>query len=125
MGIHSVGRLAGWPAQDREGVEMANSNWKPSDYVRSGWTQGARARDIHGMTVLAVSPDAVSWCLTGALSASDLVTERDLFRMRRECRGLVGDGLTDWNDDPGRTQAEVVELLERVEALVLGTKEGA
>ena len=98
---------------------MANRNWLPSDYVKAGWCQGAGSRNAEGREVRSAAPDAVSWCLTGGITASSLVTERGWLRMTDAIREIVGKDITGWNDAPGRTQGEVVELLERVEALVL------
>lgn len=86
-----------------------------------GWTQGAYARDADGRDVNPYekwrpSPEAVCFCLYGALAhvASQAGMEKTPF--------LV-DPLpsTKWNDTPGRTQSEVVAALR---AAATSTRQG-
>ena len=86
---------------------------KPSDYVRKGWCQGTMARDAQGKYCPEYSSDAIPWCVYGAVyvtySEDQLRRERILdmlqsFHIR----------LSSWNDDPKRTQAEVIALLESI-----------
>jgi len=56
------------------------------------------------------------WCMFGAIDAiaSD-------YKIGAQCNNVVdrvvGQGLVDWNDAPGRTQPEVVAALRRAAAL--------
>ena len=87
---------------------------RPSDYVRKGWCQGSIARDAQGKSCLETSPDAVQWCLYGAVSAA--------YPYDIQKRGEILDKLPlptnvplgRWNDDPKRTQAEVIALLTSI-----------
>ncbi len=80
------------------------------------WCRGTFARDLYGREVDAVSPLARAWCLEGAVAraawqnrADPAVWEAALALLRREV-GAVGP----WNDQEGRTQAEVLALLDRI-----------
>lgn len=77
-----------------------------------GWTQGAYARDAAG-SACSIGANAQCFCTLGALRlASD--GDRDLARAAaaalRDRHSMVW--IDDWNDTPGRTQAEVVALFD-------------
>jgi hypothetical protein len=92
----------------------------------SHWTQGAYARDASGRVVHPRSPAAVCWCIVGAVKRADVRTERSeeddglrvLLRLFHPSTGQLKDKLyafwvmTDWNDDPSRTHADVLALLD-------------
>ena len=96
--------------------------------VRGGWTQGASARNVRGQTVSPEAPDACSWCATGALDAAcgRLYGSLNIYRvgiaLEHVKRALAAQqwrrGIVVWNDTEGRTQAEVVALLEQAAATV-------
>jgi hypothetical protein len=80
------------------------------------WTQGYYARDAKGALVGPASQRAVCWCLLGAIvrvygrrgHSSCLVASL------REALNLPPDvTLTNWNDAPARTHAEVLDLCRR------------
>lgn len=81
--------------------------------IEKGWTQGALARDELGAEVWPRHPAASCWCLLGAIRRVALGdTEAE------EARQMVFDQLgsvaiATWNDTPGRTQAEVLAVLDR------------
>ena len=88
-----------------------------------GWTQGADARDRDGIPVPGWSERAVCWSLLGALvavlEAQSEATGDDaaISDLARACALLaetldVGS-LETWNDEPGRTQSEVIEAVRR------------
>jgi hypothetical protein len=93
--------------------------------IAFSWTQDADARDADGFPIDPSSPDAVCWSLLGALVAG---YERLLWsdgeraaleELARTCL-LLGDvldsdSLTDWNNVPGRTQADVLAALDRAQ----------
>jgi hypothetical protein len=85
--------------------------------VLKGWTQGFYARTPAGECVSPESETAAAWCLSGALMAANDGTYDD--GMEAEYRAFtllqeaVAAPIPDWNDEPGRTQAEVVEALEK------------
>lgn len=79
--------------------------------VRQGWTQRAEARDASGAPCPIKDPDAVSWCLRAAIIKEGAFTAGFLTRAIRD-RGF--SGVDEWNDHPGRTQAEVIALLDEI-----------
>lgn len=81
------------------------------------WTQGQAARDRHGNGVDYRSPDAVCFCALGACVRS-VSPGYDDFAVRCFLRSMTPDGtIANWNDAPGRTQAEVVAKLREASAL--------
>jgi hypothetical protein len=85
--------------------------------IRRGWCQGADARDSSGRAVQASDPTATSWSLPGAfavvlgLPGADIAALKDAMW---KVSGVIADpSLQDWNDVPGRTQAETLQMLAR------------
>lgn len=86
--------------------------------VAKGWCQKAQARDADGFSSNADSPSAAQWCAIGAI-----VDEADesgaRLEAQRALRGALGRSrltyyaVVEWNDTPGRTQAEVITLFEK------------
>ena len=91
----------------------------PSEFVEKGWTQGAFARDKDGKSVLSRDPTAVSWCMAGAVIASqgcDGLTEHERWQLNAVLGRNLGFTLRlMYNDTPGRTQKEVVNVLREAE----------
>ncbi len=87
---------------------------KPSDYIRKGWCQESFAKTKTGNIVYGDDPAAVCWCLDGAIDAacgrlhSD-EKENITAKLREKIDNYIG-----WNDTPGRTQQEVIDLLESI-----------
>ncbi len=85
------------------------------------WCQGTCARNASGDICGANNPDAVAWCLFGSIlkcyrrdTLADYPPEyailiRELYKKFAPAR-FVGVGT--YNDDPARTQEEVVALLK-------------
>ena len=96
---------------------------KPSELLKKGWCQNHVAINSANEVCEPDAPNAVAWCYLGAFRAiygckTDSYDE--WFRVgRRVCNG---DDPHDFNDAMNRTQAEVVALAEKVEA-ILGIKE--
>ena len=88
------------------------------------WTQGAYARDADGEDLLdandnlMVPPEAVCFCLYGAVA----YIEDDTVRGGEACQYLerLGISATEWNDEPERTQDEVVAKLREAAAKARG-----
>jgi hypothetical protein len=86
----------------------------PASRLRIGWCQGALARDRGGRAVFPRQSVAASWSLSGAIAASlDASTPEWTAYLRSVSRILDAPcvsarWLADWNDDPSRTQADVV-----------------
>lgn len=92
---------------------------KPSDLLSKpgAWTQHVSARDANGKPCFGINPKATCWCLAGVLDKYEPSRpDKDkLFSALCEKLGLPGTSeLIEWNDDPSRTQAEVVAMLQSV-----------
>lgn len=94
---------------------------KVRERLAQGWTQGCYARDKDGKRTQPTWPDAVRWCVLGACYSS---TEPGLFSgscdtdARDALYQALDDigqktGLATWNDLAGRTQEEVLALVDR------------
>lgn len=79
---------------------------------RHGWCQGAYARDKDGEIVRANDPAARSFCAEAALSMSYPNTYQFVCAFNA-VQQACNDILSNWNDAPGRTKAEVVDLLRK------------
>jgi hypothetical protein len=85
---------------------------KVSEFLsdRSRWTQHATARDASGDITHPDSPNAVCFCLLGAIyKSTDSAIERILTIKKIENHVKEFTGL--WNDAPGRQFEEVKALL--------------
>lgn len=93
--------------------------------IRKGWTQYANARNDLGEEVSSKDPTATRWCVNGARNAAAehfmwlgadgalvVASKVDLgFRAYlTRTAGFRAPSL--WNDEPERTQAEVIAALE-------------
>ena len=97
----------------------------PSEVIATPdrWTQGTDALDAVGSPVIASSEHACRWCAVGAVLASDssigfskkMYAEMLVRKIGRESFGRM-QGITLWNDEKGRTHAEVLAALKAVEA---------
>ncbi len=90
----------------------------------SKWTQTFAARDINGRPVETDSPNATCFCLIGALMKCDgikLRTADSLTAFLRDSpsyqkiKEKVGGSILHWNDQSGRTFAEVKALVEELD----------
>lgn len=83
--------------------------------VERGWCHGADARDVSGVGVAASDPAATAWSLVGALAFISDARGADLSALRDALWGIsavIPDwSLETWNDAPGRTQAETLQML--------------
>ena len=101
-------------------------------YVRHGWVQGRFAVGRNGATVSHRSRNACAVDAMGAIARAAGHTwledadnhqqayDTDYATMRRLAQAVCSNypsGLSDWNDAPGRTQAEVVAALEAMALL--------
>ena len=87
-------------------------------FPAAAWHQGGFAVDAQGSRVAATNPQAVKLCLLGqatqAAAAGGLEQTYHIWEALRETLG--GKSLADWNDEPGRTPAEVKELFAQTAA---------
>lgn len=82
---------------------------KARDLLATGaWCQGNAARDKHGEPVDESDPSAVRWCALGACWHAGCGLEA-----MRAIQRQVGTFITEWNDDPDRTLAEVLDAFDR------------
>ena len=86
---------------------------------REHWTQGALQRDAAGRPVVLVHHTVASRCAFGAiLEACSVEEEREVRRHlmasinSRTPEGYYSD-ITNWNDYPDRTHAEVMQAFDR------------
>lgn len=83
--------------------------------IGRGWCCGADARDCFGVAVAASDPAATAWSLPGALACVSEKPSADLDALRHALWGISGvipdTSLEGWNDCPGRSQAEALEML--------------
>jgi len=87
---------------------------KPSYYIKRGWCQGTLARDTQGEACLETSPDAIAWCTYGAIYAAYPNEPQHRESLLDKLQVLFHIPLAKWNDDPKRTQAEVIALLQSI-----------
>ena len=79
----------------------------------SKWTKGNWARTGDGLGVYYECPEAVCWCLDGAIH---LAYGDDWLPVRgKVCEHLGVTHLWDWNDSSRRTFAEVKALVEELD----------
>jgi hypothetical protein len=88
------------------------------DLVGQGWTSGADARDRDGLPVHPWSTDARSWSVLGAVICGD-ETHQGRVPIDRLATAavLLADAigtpsLVNWNDEPGRTQADALAAFD-------------
>ncbi len=82
-----------------------------------GWTQGAFARDGKGSPVDTRDEQALSFCATGAIFATEDPAVGSL-QARTALRAAVTSDLETWNDAPDRILADVLGAFDRAVALI-------
>ena len=87
------------------------------DLIKQGWTQKALARNERGWTVSPMHHGACTWCIEGALfkaqwDLSPGVEGEYLDPMASRLVAFFRAPISEWNDQEGRTQSEVVEAME-------------
>lgn len=87
---------------------------KPSELLKKGWCQGAHTKDINGIKV-ATSSQRVAYVTFLGAAIRGLGLKQRVEFIKKSLSHIDGGHLCSWNDAPGRTQAEVVALAERVE----------
>jgi hypothetical protein len=92
---------------------------KPSEIVAKGWCQGKSAANKHGRVCSVWNKNATNFCLLGAISKAypDQKLERTNIYQYLGNKLKVNNqliSLVTWNDTSGRTQAEVVAVLQSI-----------
>jgi len=78
------------------------------------WTQGVFALDSEGNETYSAGDDAVCWCVLGALNRVKALDGSPYSFLGQ----VIGVSPIDvWNDDPTRTQSEVVSALRKASEL--------
>jgi hypothetical protein len=102
---------------DTRAIELLR---RASDLIGRGWTQRAESRDSAGDAVDPWQPSATCWSLLGALVAAleeetDRGDDLPLAELADALDALAlfvdSDSLADWNNDPRRTQDDVIGAL--------------
>jgi hypothetical protein len=78
--------------------------------VARGWCQGVAAEDARGQSVLATDLGACRWCALGAMGHSRGLLHLSPLYSAGGFEG--GSELVEWNDEAGRTQADVLALYD-------------
>ncbi len=101
--------------------QLAQANDRVRELLEQGWTQDVFARREDGTAVNPNSPEAVSFCISGGVhrAAREIVPEEDLSDLLTWHLKYIEDALGSrnpviYNDDPERTQEDVIDLLDRV-----------
>ncbi len=81
------------------------------------WCQHMVARDRNGLRTDASSPNAVAFCMYGALYRAYAVKQPEeyalhLYRLRKE---IAPQMISQFNDNPRRKHEEVISLLKRLD----------
>ena len=81
------------------------------------WCQEAYARDADGYSTHPLADKAVSWCPIGAITrVAEESDVQDYHEAQARLTTTVQrrhQNISHWNDDPNRTQSEVVAMLRR------------
>jgi hypothetical protein len=85
--------------------------------IERGWCQGTYAIDNDGHPVDFDSQKAVAWCIRGAtcLIAPDGYHNR--YGAHELIKSITITPISQWNDEPGRTKEEVLDVLTQAIAL--------
>ena len=76
------------------------------------WITGMMAVSEFGYRVSPCSEKAKCWCSLGAIDSTGATWENVGDAIHFFGRFVGGNNIAEWNDAPGRTQAEVVEAFE-------------
>lgn len=91
---------------------------KMRELLANGWTQDTLAQDKTGEPVWPTNPDAVCFCIVGSTNRACSLpsTKVKIFNLLARVLAHQADGRTDityFNDMPGRTQAEILAVVDR------------
>lgn len=97
---------------------------KAIEKVRQGWCQGASARGPNGFPCSPLASTACAWCMDGALECvsprqnpGDRMSpkyRRAVNYLNTACFADGSNGFTAWNDMEGRTQQQVITVMQKV-----------
>jgi hypothetical protein len=95
--------------------------------IASGWSQDANARNSVGTEVSLTSEEATAWtlCAAFALAGKDGIPMNHLHHALRAIAYVTDmDSIQDWNNDPERTQQQVLDALDAAIERVEGADPG-
>ena len=90
--------------------------------LERGWTQEVYARDANGHVIYPENKDACQWCISGALRKASRFSDYDDAEKlppgypeayRAILSACPDFDLVRYNDEEGRTQADVLDLMSR------------
>lgn len=81
------------------------------DRIKKGWCQGAYARNASNYAVNPEWRDAVAWCAEGACACGEINREVDAIKVLESCTHSLSP-IYKWNDQPRRTQKQVLALFD-------------
>lgn len=89
---------------------------RASDFLRRGWTKRMLAHDKDGVECSPTSPDAVAWCMTGAMRASNWPPALSIAAYRYFWSILdIHQSLIHYNDKLCASQIEAVRTMRACE----------
>lgn len=97
---------------------------KAREKLTRGWCQQRHAQLSDGDCTFSEDPEAVAWCISGAVMAAGGLVFGSAHNLISDSLAPDGENgeyrpsVTHWNDQIGRTQADVLELMDRVIAKV-------
>ncbi len=107
------------PAVERTQTELRPVYEQARGFLAQGWTQNASARDSIGHSTEPDDQDAVCWCIGGAIDRA-LMDVDQFWPIRTAAFDGIAKllpssqyGVSGWNDATGRTQAEVLAVLDQ------------
>lgn len=88
--------------------------------IEKGWHQGYYARDEHGERRQPTDEHAVAFCAIGALerAGNDMPIAAEALAKQALRYAVPGQDVVGFNDAPGRTKAEVLEVFEAAKGWV-------
>ena len=102
--------------------------------VVRGWTQYTAARDAEGLIIFSDHPTATCWCLSAAIAVAfskggthPYAREQHLDLLLTfsaeigRPADILWSSIETWNDTEGRTQADVIDLVDLLIARFSGT----
>ena len=129
--IAKIGERGGWVMELLQLLKDAREILTPD----GAWTTGTVARDILGTPKNANAPQAISWCMVGALDRAASCNKNTLcgtyeqaitaLRMTIPANKRPHWGVSPWNDRQGRTQAQVLACYDRAIAGLEKQRKGA
>lgn len=92
---------------------------RTKEYLKKGWCQHSLAMTKDDKAVTVHDPEAIKWCLIGAIfrASDDIRNEFPETRCHDRApmsiiASLIKEPVPTWNDAPGRRKEDVLKLIE-------------